>query len=422
MSDGDDEPAEDADDVTPDSLGDRLDAVEAELDEAETEADLDAVEADLDAVAADIEEADLPAPDEDDEDAEDPREELESRVESLREDLEAARGPYAEDVVEGIESAQATLRETRWTETGREEIQAAVASFLDAAGDALEESFAGGEGDAESLADDLDPVAAAVEDAGLDPDGDADTIAALVEATDDLGSDLEEAEEWDDLSTREQLDAEDFYDVLGHYKDYPVEWSAVKEHEKRGNVEMILLAYEKLQSDFMQENCMDALIRMNDQRAFEKMHELAGRRDRPAIKALGKMAATDAVDTLLEYVDADSDPQLQKVTFKALGEIGDERATQPLANKLAMDNDIVRPVAARALGLLGDTRAIEPLADAVADDDRDEVRAAAAWALRQIGTEEALEAAAAHVDDRSFLVQHEAEQASERLDAATPAA
>ena len=148
MSDGDDEPAEDADDVTPDSLGDRLDAVEAELDEAETEADLDAVEADLDAVAADIEEADLPAPDEDDEDAEDPREELESRVESLREDLEAARGPYAEDVVEGIESAQATLRETRWTETGREEIQAAVASFLDAAGDALEESFAGGEGDA----------------------------------------------------------------------------------------------------------------------------------------------------------------------------------------------------------------------------------------------------------------------------------
>ena len=281
MSDGDDEPAEDADDVTPDSLGDRLDAVEADLDEAETEADLDAVEADLDAVADDLEEADLPAPDEDDEDAEDPREELESRVESLREDLEAARGPYAEDVVEGIESAQATLRETRWTETGREESQAAVASFLDAAGDALEESFADGEGDAESLADDLDPVAAAVEDAGLDPDGDADTIAALIEATDDLGSDLEDAEEWDDLSTREQLDAEGFYDVLGHYKDYPVEWSAVKEHEKRGNVEMILLAHEKLQSDFMQENCMDALIRMNDQRAFEKMHELAGRRDRP---------------------------------------------------------------------------------------------------------------------------------------------
>ena len=50
------------------------------------------------------------------------------------------------------------------------------------------------------------------------------------------------------------------------------------------------------------------------------------------------------------------------------------------------------------------------------DDDSDEVRAAAAWALRQIGTEAALEAAAAHVDDRSFLVQHEAELAADALD------
>jgi HEAT repeat protein len=59
---------------------------------------------------------------------------------------------------------------------------------------------------------------------------------------------------------------------------------------------------------------------------------------------------------------------------------------------------------------------VEPLADTLDDDSEDEtVRAAAGWALRQIGTREALEAAAEHGDDRSYLVQHEAERAADSL-------
>jgi HEAT repeat protein len=81
----------------------------------------------------------------------------------------------------------------------------------------------------------------------------------------------------------------------------------------------------------------------------------------------------------------------------------------------------VRPYAARALGLIGDTRAVDPLADALETDESDEVRAAAAWALRQIGTEAALEAAASFSDDRAYLVQHEATQADEALSAERPA-
>ena len=42
-------------------------------------------------------------------------------------------------------------------------------------------------------------------------------------------------------------------------------------------------------------------------------------------------------------------------------------------------------------------------------------RAAAAWALRQIGTERALAAAADYADDRAYLVQHEASQAADAL-------
>jgi HEAT repeat protein len=159
---------------------------------------------------------------------------------------------------------------------------------------------------------------------------------------------------------------------------------------------------------------------MGDPGAFDEMHARAQKRGKPAITALGKMGAgaEDAVETLLDYVDADSDAQLQKVTFKALGEIGSEEATQPLADKLVMENDKVRPYAARALGLIGDTRAVKPLTETLADDDSDNVRAAAAWALRQIGTESALEAAAEYTDDRVFTVQHEAELARETLDAA----
>jgi hypothetical protein len=433
MSDGDDESAAESDgtagsdestDATPDTLNDRLDGVEADLDAAETEADLDSVAAALDDIETDLDAADLPVPDDDDE--ADPTETLQSRVSDLQEALEADRGPYAEDVIDAIGGARSTLTGTRWTESGTSDVADAVAAFAEGLDEALGSDVAGDVEGAdndtpagpETLAETLDEAVGAVEDAGLDPDDDADTIAALLDATDDLDAGLDSAQEWDDLEVNEQLMAEGFYDVLGHYKDFPPELSALKEWEKRGRVDMILLAKDSLQSEFMQGHCMDALIRMANPDAFEEMHQLAQRRNKKAIKALGRMGAgaDEAVETLIEYVDADSDPGLQKVTFRALGEIGSTDATQALADKLEMDNDNVRPYAARALGLIGDTRAIDPLAATLESDGVETVRAAAAWALRQIGTQDALEAAAAYTDERSYLVQHEADLAADALD------
>jgi HEAT repeat protein len=408
MTDGDDET-----DLPAATLDDRLDEAAEALDAAETEADLDAVEERLDEIEADLDAAEFPV--DEDEEEPSPGEELAERLEDLRTDLAEARGPYAEDVVDDVEAAGETLTGTEWTESGETEAATAVSTFVDAASETLDVDVTGDDADA------LGSVADAVADAALDPDDDAETIAALLEATDALASGLEDAEEWDDLQTHEQLRAQGFYDVLGHYKDYPPEWAALKEWEQRGNVEMVLLALDNLESDFMERHCLEALTRMNDEAAFDAMHQRAGKRDKPGIRALGKMGAEDAVDTLLEYVDADSDPGLQKVTFKALGEIGDPAATGPLANQLAAENDQVRPYAARALGLIGDTRAVEPLADVLADDDVDEVRAAAAWALCQIGTERALDAAADFADDRSFLVEHEAGRAADALAVERPA-
>jgi hypothetical protein len=410
-------------DITAEDLDERLTAAEESLDAAETESDLDRVEATLDDVEADLEAADLPEPEGDDET--DPREELETRLSDLRGALEEQRGPYADDVVAVIDEAKTKIADTRWTERGEGEVADAVESFADAVADVLGEydesreviDAAVASGDEEKLLAVLDATIAAVEGEDLDADDDGETIASLLEAAETLQSDLEDAQEWDDLEVREKLQAEGFYDVLGHYKDYPPEWSALKEHEKRGNVDMILMGLDMLGSEYMEEHCLEALVRMNDARAFDAMHQRAQKRDLQGIRALGHMGsgAADAVETLVGYVDNDKNPNLQKVVFKALGEIGDDRATQPLADQLLMENDIVRSYAARSLGLLGDTRAIEPLAETLANDENDSVRASAAWALRQIGTRSALEAASEHADDRSFLVQAEVEKAKDAL-------
>ncbi|TQQ82872.1 HEAT repeat domain-containing protein [Halonotius terrestris] len=408
--------------ATTESLDERCEAAAEALDAAETEADLDDVEATLDAIEADL--PPVPEADEDDEEEpEDPHAEARSQLADLREGLEAARGPYATDVTDAIAAANTAIDDGDWTEQGEGEVVDAVGTFVDAVAEQID-TDAGQPATFDETGSTLDAVAETVEAAGLDPDADKETLTALVDATDALESDLDAAQEWADLSVRETLQSEGYYDVLGHTKDYPMEWAALKEHEKRGNTEMILMALDSLDSDFMEEHCLDALERMGPvaatDEAIETMLARAEKRKKPAIRILGKMGATEAVETLIEYVDADSDAPLQKVTFRALGEIGDDRAVQPLADKLLMDNDVVRPQAARALGLLGDTRAIKPLSETLKADDDANVRAQAAWALRQIGTKRALEAVVDHGSDETFVVQTELDKAREELDAAVP--
>jgi HEAT repeat protein len=174
---------------------------------------------------------------------------------------------------------------------------------------------------------------------------------------------------------------------------------------------MVLLALEKFESDFMEEHCFEALTRMAPAEAIDPMVDLAQKRNKDAIRVLGKIADEKPVEGLQNYIDG-GDPQLRQVTLKALGEIGSEGATQGIANQLDDEDPAVRSQAARSLGLLGDTRAIEPLAAVLADDEVDAVRGAAAWALNQIGTEAALDELKEYQDDRVYVVQSEAEKAA----------
>jgi len=422
MSNGDDSANGDADEdaeesagveLSTDTLDSRLDDAADALEAAETEADLDEIDASLDDIAADIEAADLPEPDEDDEDADDPQAELEDRLSDLREDLADQRGPYAEDVTATVEEAETTLTDTRWTEDGESEAVAAAGDFGGTVAETLDADLSAEADDPEGASETLAAAGEAVADAGLDPDEDAETIATLLEAAEALATGLEDAEEWDDLTVREQLAAQGFYDVLEseNRKDYPAEWNAVKIYEKDKDVEPILTALEKFESGFMEENILDALEHIAPEEAVDAMLERAQKRDKQPVRILGRIGDERACETLHDFLGG-GDVSLEKTTLRALGAIGSEDSTQPVANRLDADNPEVRSVAARALGLIGDTRAIDPLADVLAEDDADEVRASAAWALNQIGTDRALETAAEYADDRSYIVQVEAEKAA----------
>ncbi|WP_435153914.1 HEAT repeat domain-containing protein [Haladaptatus sp. DFWS20] len=415
MSDEDTEETQDAESeeseveaADAETIEEQLDQAEAELESAETEADLDVVEAQLDKTEGLLESADIPEPDDEDED--DPREELEGRLSDLRDELEEKRGPYAEDVINDIEDTASTIRDTRWTDDGSGELVNTVEAFAESVQDILDTDFGVTlSRNSDDLAEVLENAAIAVGDADLDPDEDADTIESLVDVTEELKQGIEDAEEWSDLETREQLEAEGFYDVLDHRKDYPPEWHALKVWEKKDRADMVLLALDSLQSNFMERHCLESLERMGNEEAVEPMLQRANRRDKDAISILGKIGSDEAIDTIIDYVDAD--PGMAKTVIKALGEIGSDETTQEVANQLAADDEDVRSHAARALGRIGDTRAIDPLTDTLSDDDSDSVRASAAWALNQIGTKDALDKVRDYSDDRSFLVQSEAEKA-----------
>lgn len=428
MSNGDDELGDDTDPETDqdavETFEARLDDVEGELDAAETEVDLDAVDAELDAIEAALESAEFPVPEpesddeadgEDDEDDEppDPKEPLESRIDELREGAEDQRGPYGEDVETAASGAAGTIRDTRWTRDGEPDVLEAAKTFLEVAEAELSEQFKAADDETSSLADAIDSVGETAADGRLDADENAETIAALLDAVDDLESGLDDAEEWGDLDVAEQLTREGFYDRLTaeNRKDFPPELGVVRIAEAENDPDRILLALEYLDSDFMQENCLAALKRLGAEEALEPVQALAKRRDELAVEVLGKIGDDRAVDMLVTFIDGGT-PPLQKATLRALGEIGSEEASQEIANALAAEEPGVRSVAARSLGRIGDTRAIDPLADRLADDsEADQVRASAAWALVQIGTERALSAAAEFDDDRAYTVQLEAEKA-----------
>ncbi len=386
----------------------RLDEVAASVDAADTETALDSVEERLDGIEAEVADATLESAGDDD-----PVATLTDRIDGLRDDIESRRGPYAADIVDEVADARHTVTTAEWTDEGLADVAAAVQRFVETAGEQLGDSLTVDTANSETLSTGLSDLSGRIESADLDPDADAETIATLLAGADDLGTALDDAQVFDDLEIREQLQRCGFYDVLTpqNRRDFPPEWNAIKLYEARGEVEPILLAMDMFDSEFMQENALDALEHLAPAAAFDDVQALAQRRNKQPVRILGRIGDERACEMLHDFLGG-RDVELEKTTLWALGCIGSEASVEPVAQRLAADNPEVRSAAARALGLLGDTRAIDPLADRLAADDDGRVRASAAWALNQIGTERALDAVADYTDDRSYLVQAEAEKAT----------
>lgn len=126
---------------------------------------------------------------------------------------------------------------------------------------------------------------------------------------------------------------------------------------------------------------------------------------------LGRLGDAGALDTLVAAL-GDPDPAVRWEAARALGELDDRRAVEPLAAALAGDAGAgVRATAAGALGLIGDRGALAALAAGLAPGEPEQVRAACAEAFGDLWDPEAEPALITALDDPSPSVRHAAANA-----------
>jgi hypothetical protein len=104
---------------------------------------------------------------------------------------------------------------------------------------------------------------------------------------------------------------------------------------------------------------------------------------RDAAKALGELGDPRALEPLIQALDAPPGLEgtaallVRYAAAEALGDIKDTRAVDPLVRALDDPNDVVRRESAKALGKLKDPRAFEPLLRALRTEDYQTVGGAA---------------------------------------------
>ncbi len=121
-----------------------------------------------------------------------------------------------------------------------------------------------------------------------------------------------------------------------------------------------------------------------------KTQEYSNRTELEALPvALGRLKDRRAVSPLIELMRTSRDSELRTWVAYALGQIGDARAFEVLAEGLQNDaNDLeLRKTCAQALGALKDSRAVEPLVQVFASEKNNlELRSEAAIVLGTLGS------------------------------------
>jgi HEAT repeat protein len=120
------------------------------------------------------------------------------------------------------------------------------------------------------------------------------------------------------------------------------------------------------------------LGQIGDERAVEPLRRFLHGTDRPwlmsAVEALGNIGHRSAADDLLaiaEYALDAERPRLRSVYFKALGQVGDQRAIPILLNALPTADAQVEATIAVSLGRIGGEEALDALRTGLARADED---------------------------------------------------
>ncbi|MDI3484972.1 MAG: hypothetical protein PWQ50_192 [Methanolobus sp.] len=121
-----------------------------------------------------------------------------------------------------------------------------------------------------------------------------------------------------------------------------------------------------------------------------------------------------AVKLIIESLDSESDANIQWKLLEALNAIG-EPAINPLLQMLESKNAVERSNAARTFGLMSDKRALEPLINLLASDTDCEPRGNVAKALGKIGDDKATDALIESLNDTEAFVRRESAKALGKL-------
>ena len=139
----------------------------------------------------------------------------------------------------------------------------------------------------------------------------------------------------------------------------------------------------------MRQAAVRALGQIGDARAVEPLIATLKHWDKDvqqaAAEALGEIGDAQAVEPLIVALSKFKTVMVRRAAAEALGEIGDAQAVEPLIAALSDKAEAVREGVAKALGKISDARAVDALIVALSKDKVVKVCQAAAEALGEIG-------------------------------------
>jgi HEAT repeat protein len=110
-------------------------------------------------------------------------------------------------------------------------------------------------------------------------------------------------------------------------------------------------------------------------------------------------------DQLARQIQVEPDPLVRKAVVRTIAEFRTPLAQQVLEAGLADENEAVRIACCQALGRRGETSSVPVLANVLQNEKEIDVRLAAAEALGQIRSPEAIQALVVALDDRDPALQ-----------------